>query len=156
MKNKSQLLLLLLTIIVSFPSICFSQQPDPKIWESLGYNSYYNKKILRITPDIPLVWTYKIVTADAREKAMEKVKKHDLAKSIKYKDYHHDALLWEIDCKQRLIRVRDYIEFDKNDTVLNRYRFNNNEWDGIVPDSMGDKLFKKVCMIQEKPLKKKK
>jgi hypothetical protein len=157
MKNKFQLPLILLTIIIaSFPSICFSEPPNPKIWKYLGYNSYYNIKILRITPDIPLVWTYKIVTDDAREKTIEKVKKYDLDKSIKYKDYHHDGLLWEIDCKQRLIRVRDYIEFDKNDIVLNRYRFNNNEWDSIVTNSMGDKLYNKVCVAQEKPVKKRK
>ncbi|MGV8059718.1 MAG: surface-adhesin E family protein [Smithellaceae bacterium] len=157
MKNKFQLpLLLLMIVFLSFPSICFSEQPNPKIWKYFGYNSYYNIKILRITPGIPLVWTYKIVTDDTREKTIEKVKKYDLDKSIKYKDYHHDCLLWEIDCKQRLIRVKDYIEFDKNDIVLNRYRFNNNEWDSIVTNSMGDTLYNKVCVTQAKPVKKKK
>ncbi len=155
MKNKSQLLFIL-TIIVSFPSICFSEQPNPKIWESIGYNSYYNKKIIRKPSDIPLVWTYKIVTDDTREKTIEKVKKYDLDKSIKYKDYHHDVLLWEIDCNQRLLRVRDYIEFDKNEMVLNRYRYNDNEWDSIIPNSRGETLYKKVCVTQEKTLRKKK
>ena len=156
MINKSQLLFILLTIIVSFPSSCFSEQPNPKIWESLGYNSYYNKKIIRNPPHIPLVWTYKIITDDTREKTIEKIKKYDLDKSIKYKDYHHDVLLWEIDCNQRLIRVRDYIEFDKNEMVLSRYRYNDNEWDSIIPNSRGESLYKKVCVTQEKPLRKKK
>ena len=156
MKNKFQLLFILLAVIVSFPSICFSEQPNPKIWEYLGYNSYYNKKIIRIPYDIPLVWTYKAITDDTREKRIEYVKKYDLDKSIKYKDYHHDVLLWEIDCNKRLIRVRDYIEFDKNEMVIDRYRYNNNEWDSIVTNSRGEALYKKVCVTQEKILKKKK
>ncbi len=156
MKNKIQQLFILFTIIVLLvPSICFPEQPNPKIWEYLGYNSYYNKKIIRNPTDIPLVWTYKIITDDTREKTIEKVKKYDLDKSLKYKDYHHDVLLWEIDCNKRLIRVRDYIEFDKNETVLNRYRYNNNEWDSIIPSSRGEALYKKVCVPQSKPLKKK-
>lgn len=151
MKNKLQLLFILM--LVSFPLVCFSQ-PDSRIWKPLEYNYYYNKTVIRKPPDIPLVWTYKIITDDAREKRIDEIKKYDLDKSIKYQDYHHDVVLWEIDCNQRLQRVRDYIAFDKNEMVLERYKYNNNEWDSIITNSRGETLYKKVCIPEEQSLER--
>jgi hypothetical protein len=156
MKNKSQLLFILLMIMVSLPSICFSEQPNPKIWEPLGYNLFYNKKIITKASGVLLVWTYKAVTDDARAKRIEEVKKYDLEKSVKYQNYHHEADLWEIDCKNRLIKMEEFIDFDKNGMVLDRYRYNNSELESIIPNSGGERLYQNVCMTRKKPPKKKK
>ena len=157
MKNKFQLLFILLTIIIfSYPSISFSGQPDPKIWKSLGYNSYYNIKIITTSSNTLLVWNYKTVTDDTREKRIQEVKKYDLERSIKYQQYHHDVVLREIDCQKRLWTLKDIIEFDNNEKVLDRYRYNNNEWESIIPNSRGERLYNKVCVTQKEPLKKKK
>jgi hypothetical protein len=145
----------LLIIVFSLPSICFSEKLNPKIWMPLEYNSYYNMKIITTPSNTLLVWNYKNITDDARKKRIEEVKKYDLERSIKYQQYHHEAVLWEIDCKKRLWRVKDIIDFDKNEKVLDRYRYNNSEWDSIIPNSNGELLYQKICIIQKKPLKRK-
>lgn len=156
MNTKFYLLLILLLTVIAFPSLCFAEQPNPKIWEPLGYHSYYNKKIITKSPDIRLVWTYKSVTNDAREKRVEEVKKYDLEKSIKYQNYHHETVLWNIDCKNKLIMMDEFIDFDKNGQVIDRYIFNNSEWESIVPKSGSERLYQNVCIPQKKPSKKKK
>ena len=157
MRNKFHLLFILLTIIFfSLPSICFSEQPNPKIWKILEDNSYYNIKIITTSSNTLLVWIYKTVTDDTREKRIQEVKKYDLERSIKYQQYHHDVVLWEIDCEKRLWTLKDIIEFDNNEKVLERYKYNNSGWESIMPNSKGERLYNKVCVPQKEPLKKKK
>jgi hypothetical protein len=145
----------LLIIVFSFPSLCLSEQPNPKVWKPLEYNSYYNIKIITTAADTKLVWTYKTVTNDTRENRIEEVKKYDLGKSIRYQNYSHEVVLWEIDCKKRLRRVKDIIDFGKDEKVLDRYRYGNSEWDSIIPVSRGELLYQEVCVTKMKPLKKK-
>jgi hypothetical protein len=162
MKNKCYLLYILLTIIFfSLPSMGFSAQPNPKIWKTLEYNSYYNIKIITTSSDTILVWTYKTVTDDTRKKRIEEVKKYDLERSTKYQQYHHEAVLWEIDCKKKLCKLKDIIDFDNNEKVLDRYRYNDTEWESILPNSRVELLYRRTCIIPtnpiipKKPLKKK-
>jgi hypothetical protein len=145
----------LIIMVFSFPAVCFSEKPNPKIWKPLEYNSYYNIKIITTSADSLLVWTYKTVMNDAREKRIEEVKKYDLERSIKYRQYHHEAVLWEIDCKKKLWRLKDIIDFDNDEKVLDRYTYNNSEWESIIPKSMMDALYQKVCVTPKIPLKKK-
>jgi hypothetical protein len=145
----------LLISVFSFPSLCLSEQPNPKIWKSLEHNSYYNIKIITTLSDTKLIWVYKTITDDARKKRIEEVKKYDLERSIKYKQYHHEAVLWEIDCRKKLWRLKDIIDFDNNEKVLDRYRYENSEWGIIIPYSRGELLYKKICIIEKKPLNKK-
>ncbi len=143
----------LIFIAWSFPTVSFSEQLNPKIWEPLGYSSYYNKKIITTSSHTMLVWVYEIITNDNRQKTIAEVKKYDLEKSIKYQQYHHEVVLWEIDCKNRLWRLKDIIDFDREEKVLNRYRFNNSEWDSFRPKSRGELLYQKLCGSPQKPLK---
>lgn len=149
-------LMLSLTMIILFSSPCFSQQPNPKIWEPLGHHSYYNKKIITKAPDLLLVWTYQTVTDDTREKRVEEVRKYDLEKSVKYRNYHHETVLWEMDCKNKRIMMQEFIDFDGNGKVIDRYRYNNSEGVGIIRNSGGDQLYQNVCLPPKKPSKKKK
>jgi hypothetical protein len=149
----------LITIVFSFPSLCFSEKPDSKLWEYLGTTDlgdwYYNKKIITTSSNTLLVWFYTTVTNDTKEKRIEDVKKYDLDRSIKYQNYDHEVVLWEIDCKKRLWRVKDIIDFDKKQKVLDRYRYNDSEWDSIISNIKGERLYQKVCVIRKEPAKKK-
>jgi hypothetical protein len=153
---KSKIFWFLVIIIISYsPAICFSEQPNPKIWKSLEYNSYYNIKIITTASDTKLVWTYKAATNITRDKRIEEVKRYDLERSIQYQQYSHEVILWEIDCKNRLWRLKDIIDFNKDEKVLDRYSFNNSGWEGIIPNSMIDLLYQKICVTPKIPLKKK-
>jgi hypothetical protein len=145
----------LLIIVFSFPSLCFSEKPNPKIWKSLEYNSYYNIKIITTSSNTLLVWTYNTITDDARQKRIEEVKKYDLERSTKYQKYHHEVVLWEIDCKTRLWRLKDIVDFDNNEKVLDRYRYDNSGWESIIPKSRVELLYKKICIIEKIPLNRK-
>lgn len=146
----------LLVILLLFPAVVFSAEPNPKIWEPLGYHSYYNIKIITKSPGIFLAWTYTTMTEDVRRRRMEEVRKYDLEKSIKYRNYHHECVLWEVDCQNKRIMMKEFIDFDRNGLVLDRYRYDGSQWEQIIPDSGGERLYRNICLPQKKPLKRKK
>jgi len=159
MKNKQWFVFIWLLAIgtFAFPSLCFSEEPNPKIWEPLGYNSYYNKTMITKSPGVLLVWTYKTATGDSREKRMAEVKNYDPEKSAGYQSYHHVCFLWEIDCRNRQIMMKEFIDFDGMGKVLDRYRYDAGDWERIIPGSGGERLYQIACLPREKksPQKKK-
>jgi hypothetical protein len=149
-------LIFCLGITLFFPSLCLSESPNPKIWKPLSTSYYYNKTIITKAPGILLVWTYKMVTDDIRMKRMEELKKYDPDKSSKYESFHHETFLWQMDCPGRKIRMEEYIEFDKDGKVLDRYRYQNPEWQTVYPKTGGNELLQTVCFPSKEPLKKNK
>ncbi len=142
-------------LILSSLSVCSAEPPNPKIWEPLQYHLFYNKKMITKSPGILLVWTYKTITDDARENRIEEVKKYNPEKSIKYKKYHHETVLWEINCANRLIRMEEIIDFDKNGKVLDRHQYDHSEWASIIPKSGSERLYQNACRpLQKQPPKK--
>jgi hypothetical protein len=133
---------------ISFPSLCFSQRPDPDKWEQYGENSYYNKTNITKSSDVVSVWTYTIVTDDIREKTIQIKKEEDLEKSVKYQNFDHIVMWSEIDCAYKIWK-QDEIEFyDDKENVLDQQKNINSEWGNIVPDSLMERLYNKVCVIQ--------
>ncbi|HOD64012.1 MAG TPA: hypothetical protein PKO04_07105 [Smithellaceae bacterium] len=132
--------------ILSSLSVCLAEPPNPKIWEPLQYNSFYNKKIITKSPGILLVWTYRTITDEARENRIEEVKRYAPEKSIKYKQYHHETVLWEMNCANRRIRMEEIIDFDKNGKVLDRHQYDHPEWVSIIPKSGAERLYQNVCV----------
>jgi len=148
-----------LVILVLFVSLCPSawcaDRPNPKVWEPLNNYFYYNKKVITKSPGVLLVWTYKTVPDDIRDKMVEDVKKTDPEKSIKYGGYHHETVLWEIDCNEKQIRAEEFIDFDRDGKVLDRYRGHTSEWNRVFPKTGGETLYRKACLPQKEPVKKK-
>ncbi|MBN1366001.1 MAG: hypothetical protein JW976_14425 [Syntrophaceae bacterium] len=145
-------------IVVFSLSICFSKQPNPKEWESLGTTGnghYFNKTNISKSPDIISVWTYHVVTNDERKKSVKFIKKYDLEKSIKFQKYDHNVILMEIDCKKRLYRGKTFIYYDNMGKVLEKDSHENSQMENIQPESPIEGLYKKVCVTQEKSFKKK-
>jgi len=141
--------------ILSSSSVCLADQPDPKIWEPLQWNVFYNKKMITKSPGMLLVWTYKAITEEARGKRIEEVGKYDPEKSIPYKEYHHETVLWEMDCANRLIRTEEIIDFDKHGKVLDRHQYDRPEWVNIIPKSGAKRLYQNACFrVKKQPRKK--
>lgn len=134
--------------------------PDSKVWEPLGRtksgDNYYNKTIISKSFSIVSVSTYKIVADDFRQRAIEEVKKYNLAKSIKYQYYEHDVRLDEIDCKNRRYRVKELTHYDDKGNVLDGYLLNNEEWKEIPILTAHHILLEKFCVAEKKPLNQKK
>ena len=148
MKLKLLRIAIVITVCL-LPSLCFSQQPNPKIWKPLEYNSYYNVKIINTAADTKLVWIYKTVANDVRKKRMLEIKKYDPERAARYGQYHHEVILWEIDCKRKIWRPKDIIDFDNYEIVLDRYRYNDSEWDSVAPNSIGELLYQNICPAQK-------
>jgi hypothetical protein len=106
-------------------------------------------------PGVLLVWTYKTIPTDQRERMIEDVKKIDPEQSIRYQLYHHETILWELDCHAKLIRAEEFIDFDKDGKVLKRHRNPPTEWTPIFPKTGGEALYRKVCLPQKETIKKK-
>jgi hypothetical protein len=147
--------LVLFLLVFSFPSVCFSEQPDPKVWESLGINSfgsifYYNKTNITKSSNIISVLSYTIESEENKRNMVKRWKNFDLAKSVKYQHYDHTIFLDEFDCQNKLNRRKEYIWYDDKGNVLDQHTNENSNWKSIMPDTIMFKLYKKVCAAPKK------
>jgi hypothetical protein len=139
----------LIVIVFSFPSLCFSAQPDSKVWESFDNDWYYNKTNMDKSSYIISVWVYKNVTNDNRKEKIEIIKKSDLDKSIKYQKFDHYLSLWEIDTKNKQKRLKELKDYDDKGNVLDSNAYKDREWKDIKLNSVFDKLYIKLGFTQK-------
>ena len=52
------------------------------------------------------VWTYSFITEDERKKREEELKKRDSDKSLKHLFYNHESVLYEVDCNNRMKKIK--------------------------------------------------
>jgi hypothetical protein len=124
--------------------------PDSKIWEYFGDNWYYNKNNITKSSNIIKVWTYKIVTNDIRNKMIELRKKYNVEESKKYQHYDHYISLEIFDCKNKLRKRKDSVDYDDAGNVLDHSKYKNREWKNVVPESVMGKLYDKICLESDK------
>jgi len=136
--------------VLSLPSICFSKQPDSKIWEFLSDNFYYNKTNLIESSDIISVWTYRTIADEEKKYLIEHFKKSDAEKSKKYQTLDHQTMLIDIDCRKKLSKIEKIENYDDRENVLYEETFKNGEWTSITPESKLDKTYNKLCVNQER------
>lgn len=143
------LFLVMFLIAFSFPSFCFSKQPDIKVWEPFANGRYYNKKNVSKSRNIITVLTYSNVTSDVRKKRLENIKQPDELK--KYQNYDHYTALSKIDCQKKMTSLEKVVDYDNKGKVLNTIVNNNSQWGFIQPGSEDEKLYNKVCANSIKP-----
>jgi hypothetical protein len=132
------------------PSICFSEQPDPKVWEHLSDNFYYNKTNLIKSSDTISVWTYRTIADDERNYLIEHFKESDLKKSTKYQNLDHQVMLLEIDCRKKLGKIEKLVNYDDKGNVLYEETYKNSEWTSIIPESKLEETYNKICVTPER------
>jgi hypothetical protein len=153
----------ILAVILALPSLCFSQTPDPKVWEYLvtdskGHVWYYNKTNINRSSDSITVWTYTTVTDQDRKDAIDMAKEYeDYKMEMLHKQYSHDNTLYGIDCRNKRLKVIETIEFDDKGNVIDDYKYGNIiSWIDInLKDIIFEKLFNTFCKTQEKTVEKK-
>jgi hypothetical protein len=136
--------------VISSPSICFSGQPDPKVWEHLSNNFYYNKTNLIKSSDTISVWTYRTIAEDERKYLIEHFRESDLKKSTKYQNLDHQVTLLDIDCRKKLSKIEKLVNYDDKENVLYEETYKNSEWTSIIPESKLDETYNKICVTPEK------
>jgi len=131
--------------IMSIPSVCFSEQPDPRVWQLLSDNFYYNKTKLNKSSDIISVWTYRTIANEERKYLIEHFRESDLGKSIKYQSLDHQVMLIDIDCRQKMSKIKKLENYDDRKNVLYEETYQNSEWTEITPESKLDEIHKNIC-----------
>jgi hypothetical protein len=129
--------------------------PDSKVWAKVTEVYYYNKTNLIKSSNIISVWIYKIITDDKRKETIEEVKKSNFEKSSKYQHYDHELMFLKIDCKNRQIKMENFIDYDDDGKVIDSDTYKDIGWISIVPETIMEELYNKLCVTPKKPLKKK-
>jgi hypothetical protein len=127
--------------------------PDSRVWElfeedSYGGIWYYNKTNINKSSNILSVWVYKIVTDDEKTQIVRILEDENLEKSKKYENYDHIVLLNEIDCNNKLVRIKEFKEYDDKGNILTHHINKNQNWSNIPSDSEAESLYKKFCITQ--------
>ena len=120
--------------------------PDSKVWESISPSYYYNKTSITKSSNFIYVYIYKIVADNQRKKLIEMLKKNDLEKSIKYKNWDHYISLNNFDCKNGRSRFEEIINYDDEGNILYQYTYKDSEWKSISPGTLTEELYNKVCV----------
>jgi hypothetical protein len=142
-------------LIFLSPYICFSGTESNKTWEFYGKSQggsayYYSKKNTTTSSDIISVWSYKTVTDEERKEKIESIKKYNSEESTKYQNYAYSISLLEIDCKKKLNRAKEIIFYTKDGEILD-HAILNSEWESVLPKSIGEILYQKLCIPEKKP-----
>jgi hypothetical protein len=127
----------------------------PPHWGCISDNFYYDKTNVTKLYNIVSVWTYSFLTDDERNKKEEESKKRDSDKSLKCLLYNHESVLYEINCNNRMKKMKKitYSNWNSNwkENVLDEYTKENSEWESITPESVFNKLYNKVCVTPNQP-----
>ncbi|MBN1363276.1 MAG: hypothetical protein JW976_00575 [Syntrophaceae bacterium] len=137
-------------------SICFSEEPNPNVWEYYAKRNdggifYYNKTNIVRTSHIVSVWTYVTPSNDYRKSQFDLYKKCDSEKAKKFKKLDHIRGWIDIDCNKKLYSTKALIDYDDKENVFNLVSANDNKWLNITPKTPILLLYEKVCVP---PLKK--
>lgn len=145
--------------VFSVPSVCFSELLDTTVWkyyaEGKAGDYYYNKKTLKKSSNIISVWTYVKISKIQREEYIKGLEETGARVSaIKYWTYDHAMFFWDMNCKERIFRLKKFIHYDSMDNILNNPRDEDGDWNSIPPGSTMDVLLERICVTPEQPFER--
>jgi hypothetical protein len=62
-----------------------------------------------------------------------------------YKDLSHIIILWEMNCTEKKVAFLQTTTYSKNETLIKSVKFSTLTWASIVPETMGEDLYKALC-----------
>jgi hypothetical protein len=134
--------------VVLFLIIFFTNQKAfGENWIFLGYTEndvrqYYDKDSITIlSPSVKKVWRKIVIPIE--KKLYEK---HKLGISTEsYSSYSYDLDIFEVDCKDRILKMLYSSEYDKKGTIIDSKSLENPKTFFITPGSIGEGLYKAIC-----------
>jgi|ERR1039457_250149 tetratricopeptide (TPR) repeat protein len=63
----------------------------------------------------------------------------------RYDDYSHTAVYYKLDCKNRELGLISSNDYDAKNNVIDTFRIDELKMLSIVPDSMGEEIYKAIC-----------
>jgi hypothetical protein len=111
-------------------------------WKPLGVHdiclAYYDtQSITRPSKNIVGVWTREDFTEKGVIAQVEKFGK-------KYENLNHSKTFWEINCSEKKFCFQSLTNYNNNGEVIDSSS-SPSKWFFIIPESIGEKLYKEVC-----------
>ncbi len=101
-------------------------------------------KIELRTADSIQVWGKRIFSDIGREEFLRDRRENGFS-TKGWETLGHFTSLYEINCPKRLGRLLSVVIYATDGKVLYADSFGEPDWDDILPDTVGDTLYKKVC-----------
>lgn len=146
--------IILISILLYFVINTSAQGANWKYVDEPGDGSgwYYDSESIINTPEgTTMVWTKAIFSDRGRTDWVLSRTKNGLS-TEGYENLSHTIALLELNCKTREQRIISDTEYDLSGKVLDSRTANKDtrRWVPIIPESMVEALFKKVCNIRAK------
>jgi Surface-adhesin protein E len=62
-----------------------------------------------------------------------------------YKDLSYSIILWEMHCIEKKAALLQITTYSKNENVIKSIKYDAKKWASIVPETMGEDLYKELC-----------
>jgi hypothetical protein len=154
MQNKKfYLLILLLTIIISFPSICFSEFKTIKErsdkWILFGKSDvgihYYDKSSIKIVSSkiIKVLTKVRLSKVEKNKVIQERIK--NKLSTDGWEELNEQIMLNELDCVNKTYKINKLSDYNYQGTIINDLDFSNTEMEPVIPESINEGLLKITC-----------
>lgn len=122
----------------------FSIQGWGADWKQYALNDrivfYYDaESITRPSREIVRVWEKRIYTEKGIIDAVKELGK-------KYKDMSFKRVLYEFHCADKKVNILSQVWYSKDGEVLNQDSYGTPHWQFVIPDSVGDNLYRRLCI----------
>jgi hypothetical protein len=143
----------LLTIIISFPSVCFSECKPVKErsdkWILFGKSDvgihYYDKSsIKKVSSKIIKVLTKIRLSKIEKNKVIQERIKNSLS-TDGWEELSEQIVLNELDCINKTHKINKLSDYNYQGTMLNDLNFSNTEMEQVMPESINEGLLKITC-----------
>ena len=146
--------LIIVSLFLVFCKYAISEEDDRWIYcgTTTDGEYYYDiESINWISGDIVEVWTREIYSEEGKKEIVSLLIKYGIEPEKAMGLYEVKAL-WKIDIKNKKINSFSSVWYNKNRNVIyNRGDVNNvsSDWPYIIPDSIGETLWKEMCKLKE-------
>jgi hypothetical protein len=87
-----------------------------------------------------------IVKGSVKMVYSEKSKNREIDKlGPSYKDLSYRINLWEMNCIEKKVAFLEITTYTKNGTIIKSIKVDSIKWASIVPETMGEDLYKALC-----------
>jgi hypothetical protein len=147
---KLKILFLVMITSLVMPALAF-----PADWVMVaqtkdgGTTTFYDRESITATPDNTIrVYTKTVYNEQGRKVFIERLKKRNPEiqgyENLSYAFYHE-----EMNCKTREHALLEVADHSGDGKVIYRQKMNNKKWIRVLPGSMADHVFQKICPGKE-------
>jgi hypothetical protein len=120
----------------------FGENWIPKGTPVNGIEQFIDKdSVTEPSPSVKRVWRKFIIPA----KFMITLRKESALSLTGYSSYSHSLSFWEVNCKNKTIKLLSYADYDKRGKMLDSHGYDNLEMASIIPGSFDERCYEAVC-----------